>query len=118
MAEEGTIDISPKAVATIAAEAVSECYGVVGMASRTLSEAFLTALHRPPATKGIHVYLDTDVIVVDLHVVIEYGTRIITVADNVISSVRFRLERSLGTSALEINVFVEDVRVGERSLET
>ena len=117
VAAVGTIDVSPKAVAAIAAEAVSECYGVVGMAPRTFTERVLTVLRRPPAATGIRVYLDADVIVVDLHVIIEYGTRIITVADNVISAVRFRLERSLGTSAIVINVFVEQVRVHGRSLQ-
>lgn len=114
MSDRGTIEVCPTAVATIAAEAVSECYGVVGMASRTWQEAMLTALRRPPVTKGIHVDLGPDAIEIDLHVVIEYGTRIVTVADNVIDAVRFRLERALGTSALRINVFVQDVRVGPR----
>jgi len=111
MADEGKIEVSPRAVAIIAAAAVSECYGVVGLVSRTFGEAFFTVLRRPPLTKGISVHLDDDLIVVDVFVVIEYGTRIVTVANNVISAVRFNLERALGTSAIEINVFVQNVRV-------
>ncbi len=114
MSDKGMIEVRPDAVATIAAEAVSECYGVVGMASRTWKEALLTTLRRPPATKGISVRLEPNAIAVDLHVVIEYGTRIVTVADNVIDAVRFRLEQALGTSSVEISVYVEDVRVEPR----
>lgn len=114
MSDTGSIEVSPTAVATIAAEAVSECYGVVGMASRTASEAILTSLRRAPTTKGIRVQLRPDIVVVDVHVIIEYGTRIVTVADNVIDAVRFRLEQALGTSALCVNVYVQDVRVGTR----
>lgn len=114
MSDTGSIEVSPIAVATIAAEAVSECYGVVGMASRTAAEAILTALHRPPSTKGIRVELRADAVVVDIHVIIEYGTRIVTVADNVIDAVRFRLEQALGASSLRVNVYVQDVRVGTR----
>lgn len=114
MSDNGSIEVSPTAVATIAAEAVSECYGVVGMAPRTAAEAILTALHRSPATKGIRVELRPDSVIVDLNVIIEYGTRIVTVADNVIDAVRFRLEQALGTSALRVNVYVQDVRVGTR----
>ena len=40
MSDKGTIEVCPTAVATIAAEAVSECYGVVGMASRTWQDGF------------------------------------------------------------------------------
>lgn len=114
MSDRGTIEVCPSAIATIAAEAVSECYGVVGMSSRTWQEALLTAIRCPPSTKGIHVTLGPDAVEVDLHVIIEYGTRIVTVADNVIDAVRFRLEQALGTSALCVNVFVQDVRVGPR----
>jgi uncharacterized alkaline shock family protein YloU len=113
--QAGKIDVSPLAVAAIAAEAVSECYGVVGLASRSFRESLLTALRRPPITKGIRVRLDDDAVVVDLYVIVEYGTRVATVASNVIDAVRFRLERSLGTSSLHINVFVEDVRVDLRN---
>lgn len=112
MASEGKVEVSPQAVAIVVAEAVSECYGVVGMAPLTWWESLLTALRRPPATKGINVGMDDDTVVVDVHVVIEYGTRIATVASNVTSAVRFRLEQALGTSALHVNVFVENVRVG------
>jgi len=111
MDKRGEIEVSPKVVASIATEAVQECYGVVAMAARTPKEALLSALRRPPATKGVNVYLEDDTIVVELHVIIEYGTRIATVADNVISAVRFRLEKALGTSALRVVVFVEGVRV-------
>jgi uncharacterized alkaline shock family protein YloU len=113
--QTGKIEVSPLAVAAIAAEAVSECYGVVGMASRSLRESLLTALRCPPATKGIRVRLDDDVVVVDVHVIVEYGTRVSTVASNVIDAVRFRIERSLGAPSLHINVFVEDVRVDLRN---
>jgi uncharacterized alkaline shock family protein YloU len=115
MPDEGKIEVSPRAVAIIAAAAVSECYGVVGMVPRTFGEALLSALHRPPTTKGISVRLDDDTIVVDVFVVIEYGTRVITVADNITSAVRFNLERALGTSSLQVNVFVHNVRVGTPS---
>ncbi|MHB0876357.1 MAG: Asp23/Gls24 family envelope stress response protein [Anaerolineae bacterium] len=115
MSSEGKIEVSPQAVAIVVAEAVSECYGVVGMAPITWWESLLTALRRPPRTKGIHVGLDDGTVVVDVHVVIEYGTRIATVASNVTSAVRFRLEQALGTSALRVNVFVENVRVGPHS---
>jgi len=115
MAAEGKVEVSPRAVAVVVAEAVSECYGVVGMAPLSCWEALLSSLHRPPPTKGIHVRHDEGTIVVDVHVVIEYGTRIATVANNVASAVRFRLEQALGTSALRIVVHVESVRVGPHS---
>ncbi|MGQ9553568.1 MAG: Asp23/Gls24 family envelope stress response protein [Anaerolineae bacterium] len=115
MVGEGKVEVAPRAVAVVVAEAVSDCYGVVGMASRTLGEAILTALRRPPATKGISVHLGDNLIIVNVYVIIEYGTRIATVANNVISAVRFRLEQALGTSAFQVNIFVQNVRVSGRN---
>lgn len=115
MSHDGKVEVSPQAVATVVAQAVSECYGVVGMAPRTFGEALLTALRRPPATKGIYVRLENDTIGVDVHVVIDYGTRIVTVAGNVVSAVRFRLEQALGPAAIRVHVYVENVRVGPRN---
>lgn len=114
MNQSGAVEVSPAVVARIAGDAAMECYGVVGMASRTFVEWILSLIGRPPVTKGVQVHLHPTEIVVELHVVIEYGTRIITVADNVAHAVCFRLERALGTSALRVHVFVEDVRVGNR----
>ena len=82
MVVDGKVEVSPRALAVVVAEAVSECYGVVGMASRSpCGEALLTFLRRPPAPRAFSVRLDDGTVVVDVHVIIEYGTRIATVAE-------------------------------------
>jgi uncharacterized alkaline shock family protein YloU len=101
MSEEtrlGRIQISPAAVATIASQAVLECYGVVGISSRGLSEV----LHRNHRHRGVEVrFLDSEsaqkpVISIDIYLIIEYGVRILTVANNVMSRVGFAVEQALG----------------------
>jgi len=51
---------------------------------------------------------------IDLYVVIEYGTRISEVAQNMMHSVKFSVERSLGMPVAEVNVHVQGLRVSSK----
>jgi uncharacterized alkaline shock family protein YloU len=108
----GKIEVSPLAVASLASEAVLGCYGVVGMApAGTLRDGLVEILQRDATHRGVEVHLRDSGIVVDLYVVIEYGTRVSEVAHNIMDAVRFRLERALGMAISEVNVHVQDLRV-------
>jgi len=50
-------------------------------------------------------------VVIDLYVVIEYGTRISAVAHNMMESVKFSVEQALAMPVKEVNVHVQGVRV-------
>ena len=53
-------------------------------------------------------------IVIDLYVVIEYGTRISEVAHNMMESVTFAVERALGLPVAEVNIHVQGLRVSNK----
>ncbi|MBM4466440.1 MAG: Asp23/Gls24 family envelope stress response protein, partial [Chloroflexi bacterium] len=91
----GRIEISPTAIAGIASQAVLNSYGVVGMASRSLVGGLAELLH-PESRRGVEVKLEGDQIIIDLYVIIEYGTRISAVAHNIMSNVKFSVEKALG----------------------
>ena len=50
-------------------------------------------------------------LVVTMHIIVEYGTNISVIANNVISTVKYTLEDAVGLEVEQINVFVEGVRV-------
>ncbi|HIC94531.1 MAG TPA: Asp23/Gls24 family envelope stress response protein [Anaerolineae bacterium] len=113
MAEEtrlGKVEITPAAIAVIAGQAVLNCYGVVGMASKSLVGG-LAQLLQPDSRRGVEVKLEDDKIIIDLYVVIEYGTRISTVAHNIMSTVKFAVEKALGVPVAQVNVHVQGLRV-------
>lgn len=103
----GRIEISPTAVATIAGQAVLECYGVVGISSRGLAEV----LYRNHRHQGVEVRLQDDAIIIDIYVIMEYGVRIKTVAYNVMERVKFAVEKALGVPVEQVNVHVQGLRV-------
>jgi uncharacterized alkaline shock family protein YloU len=107
----GTIEVSLSAIAGLAAQAVLECYGVVGMASKDLASGIVETLQPGSHRRGVDVHINSDQIVVDLYVVIQYGTRITMVAHNIQSGVKYNLEKALGIPVTAVNVHVQDLRV-------
>lgn len=111
----GKVHVAPRAIATIASEAVLSCYGVVGMSAATLREGIAEILQMDKVHRGVEVRVVEGRIVVDLYVVIEYGTRISEVAHNVMETVKFAVERSLGMNVAEVNVHVQGLRISDHS---
>ncbi len=110
----GTIEVAPRAIATIAAHAAARTYGVVGMAPHTLREGVAQLLHQQDAHKGVAVRIDGDEIAIDLYVIMEYGTRIAEVARNIQENVRYAVERALGMPVAQVNVRIQGVRVNQK----
>jgi uncharacterized alkaline shock family protein YloU len=106
----GRIEVSPSAVATIANQAVLSSYGVVGMSSKNLVDGLAQVL-RADSRRGVEVHIDQDEIVIDLYVVIEYGVRVATVARNIISGVKFSVEKAIGVPVSSVNVHVQGLHV-------
>ena len=109
----GKVEVSPTAIASIASQAVLECYGVVGMASKDLASGLVEILQPASHRRGVDVHINDDQIAVDLYVVIEYGTRISAVAQNIQSAVAYALEKALDVPVESVNVHVQDLRVSE-----
>jgi len=109
----GRIEISPMAVATLASQAILKCYGVVGLASPSLRHGLAELLQRDHH-RGVEVRMVDDQIIIDLYVIIEYGTRISEVAQNIMRNVKFRVEKSLGVPVAQVNVHVQGLRVSNR----
>jgi uncharacterized alkaline shock family protein YloU len=106
----GGIHISPDAVATIAYHATLQSYGVVGLAPKNLAEGLAQTITHEPA-RGVSVRYDGENIDIDIYIIVEYGTRIASVADSVANTVKFKVEKALGMSVHEVNVHVAGLRV-------
>jgi uncharacterized alkaline shock family protein YloU len=106
----GGIHISPNAVATIAYHATLQSYGVVGLAHKNLADGLVKTIARDPS-RGISVNYNGEVLDIEIHIIVEYGTRINSVAESVANTVRFRVEKALGLKVNMINVHVAGLRV-------
>ena len=106
----GGIHISPNAVATIAYHAILESYGVVGLAPKNLADGIVKSITREPS-RGVTVEYDGEEINIEVHIIVEYGTRINSVAQSVANTVRFHVEKALGLKVNRIDVHVAGLRV-------
>ena len=108
----GNIDISSTTILTIATRAVHQCYGVVGMASKNVVDGIAQLLTRD-ARRGIDVSFTDEGIVIDVYVIVEYGTRIRIVAQSIQNTVKFHVEKAMGTPVKAVNVYVQGVRISD-----
>ena len=108
----GKIVIDPDVIATYAGSVAVECFGIVGMAAVNMKDGLVKLLKRDYLTHGINVVVNADnKITIDFHVIISYGVSISTVSDNLIETVKYKVEEFTGMEIEKINIFVEGVRV-------
>ncbi len=107
---QGTIEVAPRAIASLVAQAVTRSYGVVGMAPANLRDSVGQVLRKEDQHRGIAVQIGQDAITVDIYIVVEYGTRISEVAQQAIATVSYALKQSLGFPVAAINIHVQGVR--------
>ena len=108
----GSIHISPRAIATIAYQAARQSYGVVGLAPKNLVNEITQVVVKDP-TLGVEVHYDGDSINIDMYVIVEYGTRIKSVADSVSNTVRYQVEKAVGMPVNQINIHIQGLRISD-----
>ena len=105
--ELGIITISPEVIAKYAGSVAVECFGIVGMAVVNMKDGLVRLLKRESLTHGIHVDIsDDNILVLDFH-----GVNILSVSDNLMNNVKYKVEEFTGMTVDKINIFVEGVRV-------
>lgn len=107
----GKVEISESVIAVIAGTAASECYGLVGMASRNVQDGIAELLGWENLERGVHVTLHDGAVEIELHIMVEYGVKISEVAHNVMEQVKYAVENTCGLEVRQVNVHVEGVRV-------
>ncbi len=108
----GRITINSDVIATYAGSVAVECFGIVGMAAVNVKDGLVRLLKRDYLTHGINVDIDSDNrISIDFHVIVSYGVGIGTVTDNLIDTVKYKVEAFTGMELKKITIYVDGVRV-------
>ncbi|MBR2545562.1 MAG: Asp23/Gls24 family envelope stress response protein [Erysipelotrichaceae bacterium] len=108
----GGINVSVQAVASMTGAIVSECYGVVGMASKKFFKDGLAVLLRQENySKGVVVKETKEGLELEIYVIICYGVRITEVVSEIQKKVKYQLGKTLDMDITAINVFVQGVKV-------
>ena len=107
----GEVNINEDVLAIIAGLATTECYGLVGMASRSAKDGIKELMKKESFVKGVKVVADGDEITVELNIIVEFGTNISAVADNIISKVKYTIETMTGLKVKKIDINVQGIRM-------
>ena len=102
----GEIQIHPDVIAQCAGNAAVECFGIVGMAAVSMKDGLVKLLKR-----GVDVEIVDNRIRINFHVIVSYGVNISAVSENLMESVKYKVEAFTGMEVERINIFVEGVRV-------
>ena len=113
MAEKvaGDLHVANDVLADIVGYAALECYGVVGMTAPSAADGIAKLLPASRLRRGIVVTPEDEGIKVELYVVIEYGTNISTVSQNLTDQVRFALNEYARVPITDVVIHVQDIRV-------
>ncbi|HAL63042.1 MAG TPA: Asp23/Gls24 family envelope stress response protein [Clostridiales bacterium] len=109
----GEVSVDNNVVASIAGAVATKCYGVVGMAAKNKKDGVIRLLKRDNMSRGISVSVSENGIVIDLHIIVEYGVNINAICDSIVHNVQYQLEHNTGLKVTKVNVLVESVRVKE-----
>lgn len=107
----GRVEIAETAIVSVIHETVLGCYGVVELGTRSLQSPIRRRFFGNGLAHGINISQDEDHLEIELSIVVEYGTPIFTVAQNVMQTVKFQVERLLAMTVDRVNVNVDGLRV-------
>ena len=111
--EKGSIAVSTSVYTDIAGTAASNCYGVKGMAARSVTDGVYHLLRKESVGKGVRVeFHEDDTISIDLHIIVDNGVNLGAVGASIISEVRYVVTKCTGTQVRAVNVYIDSMMIG------
>jgi len=106
--DRGEIVILNDVITTLAGAAATNCFGVKGMAKRSMTDGLVHLLKREAMGKGVLVTRGPgDEIAIELHIVVDYGVNLAALTTSIMDEVRYKVESAIGTKIKSVTVFVD-----------
>lgn len=111
--ENGSVNISTSVYTDIVGTAATNCFGVKGMAARSVKDGVYHLLRKESMSKGVHVeFHEDDTISIDLHIMVDNGVNLNAVGSSIISEVRYVVTKCTGTEVRAVNVYIDSMMIG------
>lgn len=109
----GVIDISHEYFVNLVGNAVVSCFGVAAMSTADVKQGFMQkVLKKESPNKGIRVRVKNQKLVIDLHIIVTYGTNISAIVKSIMNKVQYTVEEKTGFPVARVNVFVDGMQNG------
>ena len=110
--ENGTLAVSTSVYTDIVGTAAANCFGVKGMAARSLTDGLYHLLRKESASKGVRVeFHEDDTISIDLHIIVDHDVNLNAVGASIISEVRYVVTKCTGTEVRAVNVYIDSMAI-------
>ena len=111
--ENGSVNVSTSVYTDIAGTAATNCFGVKGMAARSVQDGLFHLLRKESVSKGVLVeFHDDNTITIDLHIIVDHGVNLQAVGESIISEVRYVVTKCTGTEVRAVNVYIDSMMIG------
>ena len=111
--EKGAVTIGANVYHNIAGVAASNCFGVKGVAARSVKDGLVNLLRKESMDKGVHVEFHEDgTISIELHIIVDHGVNLTAVGASIISEVRYVVSKCTGTEVSAVHVYIDSMRIG------
>ena len=111
--DNGSVNISTNVYTEIVGTAAANCFGVKGMAARSVTDGVYHLLRKESVSKGVRVqFHEDDTISIDLHIIVDNGVNLNAVGASIISEVRYVVTNTTGTEVRAVNVYVDSMMIG------
>ena len=108
--EQGTVSVSSAVFSNITGIAATNCFGVKGMAFRSMTDGLVHLLRREAMSKGVSItYLEDNAISIELHIVVENGVNIPAVCRSIMNEVRYVVAKNTGVEVRAVDVCVDSM---------
>lgn len=107
--ETGIVRISDEVIGVIASLAASEIEGVAGMSAGLVGDISNKITGKKNNSKGVKVTMDNGLVVIDLHMSVEYGVKIPEMSMKVQNNVKSTVETMTGLNVALVNIYVQNV---------
>ena len=108
--QRGEISISSAVFTSITGAAATNCFGVKGMAYRSMTDGIVHLLRPEAMSKGVKVtYNDDNTVSIELHIIVENGVNIPAVCRSIMNEVRYVVNKNTGAEVRAVDVFVDSM---------
>ena len=111
--ENGSVNVSTGVYTDIAGTVASNCFGVKGMAARSVKDGVYHLLRKESMSKGVSVQLhEDDTISIDLHIIVDNNVNLSAVGASIIEQVSYEVNKCTGTEVRAVNVYIDSMMIG------
>ena len=108
--DHGDISVSSAVFSNITGMAATNCFGVKGMAFRSMTDGLVHLLRREAMSKGVNiVYHEDNSIFIELHIIVENGVNIPAVCRSIMNEVRYVVTKNTGVTVRAVHVCVDSM---------